>query len=171
MSKAACSSSKLTRRTAIAATLAAFSAPARAAPCPPAPDPVFAAIAAHKAASAALDDACLHMSRLERDIPKERRKEWFDEDRAAGIGADDDPRWTGVLAANRAAFHAETHCAWVLAHVRPASLAGAAALLRYAAEYEDEGCDWPSDPETENGEEEWMSTLHRSLAAALEAMA
>jgi hypothetical protein len=48
---------------------------------------------------------------------------------------------------------------------------GAAALLRYAAEYEDMGCDWPSLPETENGEEEWIITLHLNLAAALEAVA
>ena len=169
MSKAASPSIKLTRRTAIAA-IAAMSAPARAAPSRLAPDPVFAAIAAHKGAYVRLDQSCRHVSRLEGAIPKERRQEWFDEDREQDIGADDDPRWTTALAAQRAAFDAETQAAWVLAHARPASLAGVAALLRYAAEYEDEGSDWPCDPQTPDGEEEWMITFHQSLAAALEAM-
>src|ERR1043166_3825708 len=110
MSKAASPSSKITRRAAIAATLAGIATPALTAPA--LPDPVFAAIAAHKAAYARLDQACLHVSRLERTIPKERRQEWFDEDRRQGIGADDDPRWTTALAAQRAAFDAETQTAW-----------------------------------------------------------
>jgi hypothetical protein len=170
MSKAASPSSKITRRAAIAATLAGFGAPASAAPALLTSDPVHAAIAAHKAAYVRLDQACSDLSRLERDIPKDRRQEWFDEDREKGIGLNDDPRWTAALAANRAAFDAEMQAAWVLAHARPASLAGAAALLRYAAEYEDEGSEWPSEPETEDGEEEWMITFHQNLAVALDAM-
>jgi hypothetical protein len=170
MSKAASPSSKLTRRAAIAAALAGLAAPASAAPALLAPDPVFAAIAAHKGAYVALDQACGNLSRMERAIPKDRRQEWFDEDRGKGIGLNDDLRWTAALAANRAAFEAEARAAWVLAHARPLSLAGAAALLRYAAEYEDEGSEWPSEPETEDGEEEWMITFHQNLAAALETM-
>ena len=81
MSKAASPSSKLTRRKAIAATLAGVAAPALAGPARLTPDPVFAAIAAHKAAYARLDQACLHVSRLEENIPEDRRQEWFDEDR------------------------------------------------------------------------------------------
>lgn len=169
MSKAASASSKVTRRTAIAA-IGAFGAPASAAPAPLTPDPVFGTIAAHKAAYARLDQACRHVSRLEGAIPKERREEWFDEDREQGIGANDDPRWTAALAAQRAAFDAEAQTAWALARARPVGIAGAAALLRYAAEYEDEGCEWPSVPETEDGDEEWMIMFHHSLAAALEAL-
>ena len=76
MSKAASPSSKLTRRKAIAATLAGVAAPAFAGPARLAPDPVLAAIAAHKAACARLDQACLHMiSRLEEDIPEEQHQE------------------------------------------------------------------------------------------------
>src|SRR5436305_6157174 len=167
MSKAASACSKLTRRTAIATTLAG--AAARALPAPLSPDPVFAAIAAHKAAYVRLDRACRHVSDLEGQIPKDRRKEWFDEDREQGIGANDDPRWTAALDTQRAAFDAEKQTAWALARARPANIAGAAALLRYA-EYEDEGCDWQSDPEIEDGEEEWANMFHRSLAAALEAL-
>jgi hypothetical protein len=69
MSKAASPSSKLTRRKAIAATLAGVAAPALASPARLTPDPVFASIAAHKAAYARLDRACLHVSRLEEKHP------------------------------------------------------------------------------------------------------
>lgn len=167
MSKAASPSSKLTRRTAIAA-IAAFSAPASAAALL-APDPAFAAIAAHKAAYARLDQSCTHLSRMECAIPKARRQEWWDEDREKGIGADDDPRWTAALAAQRAAFDDEAQAAWALAHHRPASLAGAAALLSYAAEFVASGSEWPSEAEVEDGDE-WDIVFHRNLAAALAAM-
>ena len=110
------------------------------------------------------------MSDLEGAIPKERRKEWWDGARAQGVGADDDPRWTAALDAQRAAFDAEKQTAWALARARPADIIGVAALLRHAAEYEDEGCDWPSDPETEDDDEEWMITFHESLAEALAAI-
>src|SRR5882762_6762797 len=92
-------SSKLTRRKAIAATLAGVAAPALAGPARLVPDPVFAAIAPHKAAYARLDQVCLHVSRLEENIPEDRRQEWFDEDREQGIGTNDDPRWTAALTA------------------------------------------------------------------------
>lgn len=97
MSKAASPSSKLTRRKAIAATLAGIAAPALAGPAPLTPDPVSAAIAAHKAAYARLDQACLQVARLEENIPGDRRQEWFEEDRGQGIGTNDDPRWTAAL--------------------------------------------------------------------------
>jgi hypothetical protein len=111
----------------------------------------------------------LHVSRLEENIPEERRQEWFDEDRARGIGTNDDPRWTAALTAQRATFDAETQMAWALAHAQPAGLAGAAALLRHAGEFEAGGCGWPCDPEDEDGDK-WTIIFHHSLAAALEAM-
>src|SRR5882762_6424614 len=105
MSKAACRSSKLTRRAAITASLATTlgAGSARAFP-----DPAFAVIAAHRAACARLDQARTHMSRMESAIPKERREEWWDEDPAKGVGANDDPRWTAALNAYRAAADVET---------------------------------------------------------------
>ena len=69
MSKAASPSSKLTRRKAIAATLAGVAAPALAGPARLTPDPVFAAIAAHKAAYARLDQALLARLPSGRDHP------------------------------------------------------------------------------------------------------
>ena len=169
MSKAAPASSKVTRRAAIAATLAAAS------PVLPAPlllDPAYAAIAAHNAAYAAFEGACHHVAYLERAIPKDKRREWFEEDRAKGIGADDDPRWTAALNVDRAASATEKRVAWALARVRPASLAGVAALLRHTADLTARGDEWPCEPEDDSDDdEEWIVTFHRNLAAALEAMA
>jgi hypothetical protein len=169
MSKAASPSSKLTRRKAIAAALAGMAAPALAGPARLPADPVFAAIAAHKAAHAQLDQACSYVSRLEENIPEERRQEWFDGDREQGIGTNDDPRWTAALTAQRAAFDTETQTAWALARAQPAGLVGAAALLRHAGEFEARGCGWPCDPEYPDGDK-WTDIFHQSLAAALEAM-
>jgi hypothetical protein len=170
MSKAACPSSKLTRRAAIAATLAAASP---ALPAPRWPDPAYAAIGGHNAAYAAFESACHHVARMESVIPKDKRREWFDEDRAKGIGTDDDPRWTAALNANRAASATEKQVAWTLTRVRPASLAGMAALLRHAADVTARGDEWPCDPDDASDEdgEEWIVTFHSNLAAALEAMA
>jgi hypothetical protein len=169
MSKAASPSSKLTRRKAIAAALAGVAAPALAGPALLTSDPVFAAIAAHKAAYGRLEQACLHVSGLEENISEDQRQEWFDEDREQGIGTNDDPRWTAALTAQRAAFDAETQMAWALVHARPAGLAGAAASLRHAGEFEARGCGWPCDPEDVDGDK-WTIIFHHSFAAALEAM-
>ncbi len=128
MSKAGCPSSKLTRRAAIAATLASAATPAGALPALGAPDPAFALIAAHKAANAEHERVCRNMSDLEGQIPQEKRQEWYAGDRAKGIGRNDDPRWTAANAAYRAAFDAEEAAAWALARARPASVAGAAAF-------------------------------------------
>lgn len=166
MSKAACCSTKLTRRAAIVATLAGVATPAVAV----LPDPAFAAIAAHKAAYARLDTACRCVSRLERQVPAARRKEWYAEDRGTNVGANDDPRWKAAMTNYWAAFDAETQTAWALARAQPAGLAGASALLRHAYEFEAGGDDWPGEPEEDDGDE-WSLTFHRSLAAALEALA
>jgi hypothetical protein len=133
-------------------------------------DPILDLIAAHKAAYVTLDRACRLVSDLEQKIPEERRKEWFAEDRGTAVGANDDPRWTAAMAAYWAASNAEEQSAWALAHARPTRVASVAALLRYAYEYPAQGCEWPSLPEEEGGREDWNDTLHRSLAAALDAL-
>ena len=161
MGKAACSSSKLTRRAAIGVALAGAATPTL-----PASDAAFALIATHQKAFARLNETIADIARLEHDIPEDRRQEWAPEDRDEGIGLNDDPRWTAALDAHNAAIDAETAAAWVIAHTQPATIAGAAALLRYAADYEERGDTWP-DAE---GDEGWHAAFHGSLAAALERM-
>lgn len=163
----------ITRRSLVAATAAGVSAVAAplSTQALAVPDPVLALIAAHKAAYISFDQVCRFLSDLEGQIPKEKREEWFREDRAKGLGANDHPRWTAGKAAYWAAPDAEEKAAWALAYARPSSLAGAAALLRYAHGYEAEGSDWPCDPQEADGEDDWHGTFYLSLAAALEAMA
>jgi hypothetical protein len=170
MSKAARPSSKLTRRAAIATTLAGAAAPSVTRPVLAASDPVFALIAVHKATNARHEQVCRIMSDLEGQIPQEKRQEWYAGDRAEGIGADDDPRWRAANTAYWTAFGAEEKAAWSIAHARPASLAGTAALLRYAYEHEAQRCEWPDGRDPEDADMGWHGAFHSSLAAALEAM-
>jgi hypothetical protein len=161
----------ITRRSLVAATAAGVSAAAAAPLSTQAlavPDPVFALIAAHKAAYIRFEQVCRFLSDLEGQIPEDKREEWFREDRTKGLGVNDDPRWTAGKATHWATCDAEEKAAWALAHARPATLAGAAALLRYVHGYEAE--DWPCDPQEEDDEDDWHGTFYLSLAAALEAM-
>jgi hypothetical protein len=169
MSKAGPSCSKITRRAAIAATLTAavpamagVALPARAAAPAPAPDPVLAAIAAHREAAAALEAAVRYLSDMEEGLVDDGG-----EDR--GSEADDDPLLLAAVAAFDAACDADAHAAWALARLRPPCLAGAVALLRYAGDVEADGSDWPEPPDDERGAD-WASTFHHNIAAALGAM-
>jgi hypothetical protein len=106
----------ITRRSLVAATAAgvsAFAAPSSAQALA-APDPVFALIAAHKAAYVRFEHVCRFLSDLEGQIPEQKREEWFREDRAEGLGANDDPRWTSAKATYWAASDAEENAAWAL---------------------------------------------------------
>lgn len=180
MAKAGASSSKLTRRAAIAATAAtlavpvgaaiagaplglagfvpaAGAAPAPAAPAPP--DPVLAAIAAHRAALAGLEAAAAHLSAVEEGT-------FDDGGQERGDSADDDPVLLAAEAAFEAACETESRTAWALARVPVATPAAAAALLRHAGEVRADGAEWPAPPHGEQGF--WNSNFHHSLAAALE---
>ena len=166
MSKAGPSCSNITRRAAIAATLtaavpamASVALPACAAP---ALDPVLTAIAAHRAAVAALNAAAHHLSDVDEGLIDDGGQD-------RGSGPDDDPLLIAAIAAFDAACDAETQTAWALARLQPACLAGAAALLRYAGEVEADSSDWPEPPDDDRGAD-WTSTFHHTLAAALDVM-
>jgi hypothetical protein len=166
MPKAGPSCSKITRRAAIAGTLTAavpalagVALPALAPPVAPAPDPVLAAITAHRDAIAALDAAARHLSDVEEGLVDDGGQD-------RGSGADDDPLLLAAIAAFDAACDAETQTAWALARLRPACLAGAAALLRYAGDVEADGNEWPESPE-DCCDADWASTFHHNVAAAL----
>jgi hypothetical protein len=91
----------ITRRSLVAATAAGVSAAAAAPLSTQAfavSDPVLALIAAHKVAYIRFEQMCRFMSDLEGEIPEDKREEWFREDRAKGLGANDDPRWTAAKA-------------------------------------------------------------------------
>jgi hypothetical protein len=167
MSKAGLSCSKITRRAAIAAGLSAALSPlagaaAQAQAPAAAPDPrILAAIAAHRAAVAAVDAAALHLSRVEDGVVEDGSVD-------RGSAADDDPLWLGAHAAFDAACDAESRTAWALARLKPATCAAAAALVRYAGGVEAAGLDWPDAPD--DFFDDWPAAFHHNLAAALDAM-
>jgi hypothetical protein len=73
-----------------------------------------------------------------------------------------------------AAEHCETAChaaneiEWRLAGTMPTTLAGVAAVLRFANQIEDEGGEWPNTDTI--GPEGWHYQLRATMAAALEAL-
>ena len=67
-----------------------------------------------------------------------------------------------------AAGHAANEIDWKLATTRPTTLAGAAAVLRFANEIEAAGMEWP-DTDT-IGPDGWHYQLRATMAAAVEAL-
>jgi hypothetical protein len=64
--------------------------------------------------------------------------------------------------------HTCQELAWVLANTMPTSMAGIAAVLRYANEFEDLGEEWP-DTDT-IGSDGWHYQLRQTTASALQAL-
>jgi hypothetical protein len=110
------------------------------------PDPAFALIAEKRAADIAHGEA----------IDAEEAAEEH------GIGLDE--------ASDRslAACHAAHAIDWKLATTPPTTLAGVAAVLRFANEIEDGGMEWPSTDAI--GREGWHYQLRATMAAAIEAL-
>jgi hypothetical protein len=137
-------------------------------------DPIFAAIEAHKAAFAASDAAWHHLSDLEEELPKDLRRSWIDVWETK-IVETDDPRWIEAEKASNQLADAETEAAIELINVEPVTLAGAAALMRYVADMEANGCLWPdglqNDDKPSKCGKKWEVYLHRNIAAVLEAQA
>ena len=114
-------------------------------------DPVFALIAEKRAIDVA------HCAAIDaQDVAEDR----------FGHGSDE---------AEEAAEHCETACdaaneiEWRLAGTMPTTLAGVAAVLRFANQIEDEGGEWPGTDTI--GREGWHYQLRATMAAAIEAVA
>jgi hypothetical protein len=110
------------------------------------PDPAFALIADKRAADVAHGEAI--------DAEEEAEEH--------GIGLDE--------ASDRslAACHAVHAIDWKLATTPPTTLAGVAAVLRFANEHEDGGGEWPNTDAI--GPDGWYYQLRATMAAAIEAL-
>ena len=137
-------------------------------------DPIFAAIDAHRRAEAEFSGAVERLSDLENELPKERRRSEIKMGVLA-IVLQDDPLWIQlqrtVLAASKIADEAATQ----LLNTRPTTLAGVAAVLRYAYDVERRGLEFPSGYDDGDLSEcpwgvQWSVYFHRNLAQAIEAM-
>ena len=101
------------------------------------PDPIFAAIEAHKAAAARFEAAIDREIQLERELPQDaqRSRQWDDN---LTLVATDDPRWIEAVKAYSETCNAVDELAWAFVENPPTTAAGAAALLAYV-ESADEG--------------------------------
>ena len=121
-------------------------------------DPIFATIAAHQKAAAALIVALKHKWRLE--------------DKLGGRAYDgDDPKWIAAEKAEDAAWRARDAAALRLVRIKPTTTDGAIALLNYFADIGGDDVPPISDGAAEKLGAPFGCLLARHVARALERMA
>jgi hypothetical protein len=131
----------INRRALVAgAASAAVAIPAAAAPMP---DPIFAAIEAHRAAWAALEKDCSQLS----DASTPEAEAEFDR-----------------------LNDAVEEAAGTLVDTQPTTMAGAVALLRHVAEHEGRGDTFDLEDGDDGKTKPWSYFMHQTLADALEEM-
>jgi hypothetical protein len=142
------------------------------------PDPVLQLIEDHKGSITTVDDLIKVVSDLEESLPRDAQKSnFFGQDLT--IVASDDPRWIDITCRYYEESGRSDQIALQMLSVEPTTLAGAVALLNYAADHIAAGCLWPDDlseVDDENCEEgsssafdrrDWFYFLSRNLAAAI----
>lgn len=134
-------------------------------------DPIFAAIEAHKAATVALDTEIKLHSRLERELPRERRRSSVTA-HGEEIVETDDPHWVESERAVWRTYEAQDDAACELVSVQATTMAGVIALLQYAADADTDGMGWPVDLQSDDGKltRSWHYFLAESVAAAMTKM-
>jgi hypothetical protein len=118
-------------------------------------DPIFAAIERHRVAEREFGDAITAQNKLEEELPKHLRESHINAEEER-IVETDDPRWKVATCAHWYALEKEEECAQALLNIRPTTLEGLLALLRYA-----DGCDAGRD---------WPDQIASAAAEALEAI-
>jgi hypothetical protein len=130
------------------------------------PDPILAAIEAHKSAVALLRAANDLHSKLDRELPIEkchsRITAWEEI-----IVATDDPRWIDAQRTLMRCYDAETDAACGLVSERPTTIAGFLALLQYAIAHDVDGDEWPPELQSDGKTRSWHFFLMESLAETL----
>jgi hypothetical protein len=105
-------------------------------------DPVFDAIEAHRSAAIATRAALDFHSDMDELLPIDKCHSsitaWEEK-----IVATDDPRWIAAERGLHCAHSAETDAAVALVNIKPTTLAGVLALLRYAVAADPDGESWP----------------------------
>jgi hypothetical protein len=115
-------------------------------------DPIFLAIQAHRQAFAAHDVAVRRRARMVATIDRDR------------------PELVEADAAVETTQGAEDYAALALLGVRPTTIAGCVALLRYAHEFAMSGEAWPEHVGIDDGPA-WSTVLFEHVAGALDALA
>jgi hypothetical protein len=142
-------------------------APALATAAPASPDPIFAALEAHKAATVAFVSCISAHSKLEAELPKDRRRSNIDAHEHK-IVETDDPRWIESERSIDGLGDAESDAACALVNVRPSTMAGVLALLEYAIAADRDGETWGVDLQDDDGKSRsWHHFLIVMLADVL----
>ena len=126
------------------------------------PDPILAAIEAHKAAYADFERAVDALNALESEIMAKGSR--------LSRERDEDPRVAELEGTLSVSSDAETDAACVLVAVRPTTIAGLMALLKHALAHDKSGEAWPSDLQSDDGDERlrpWHYFLVESVAEVL----
>jgi hypothetical protein len=141
------------------------------------PDPIFAAIEAHRASLARHEAAVLDHRRLMQTLSSERTRIVPARDAVAGSEA---PEWLASERLVKTTFDETQKCAVDILQRSPTTLAGAIALLRYMEELEAGECPMPKDltddrkssgNRTRGHAYSWTFHAQRMIADALYAMA
>jgi hypothetical protein len=132
------------------------------------PDPIFAAIEAHKAACVTTRKALDLHSALDQELPVEK---CLSSVTAFGetIVATDDPRWIECERAMTRCHDDETDAACTLVSIVPTTMAGVVALLQYANAADTDGLAWPPELESDDGSKSrsWHYFLIDTVSAVL----
>jgi hypothetical protein len=134
-------------------------------------DPIIAAIAAHRIAYHEHYAAVTRQSLLEDILPDEVTESFITAfDRK--IVKSDDARWIASVKKVDKASDEMDAAAQVMVRLKPTTLAGVAALLRYAAEHVADGNCWPdyAVDESDGSERDFTQQLHLTVAEAVEAI-
>jgi hypothetical protein len=132
------------------------------------PDPIFAAIEAHKAARAIWVANVYRHSDLENELPRDKRRSCVHIEEYK-IFETDDPRWIECEHEVMRTSDLETDAACVLVSIIPTTQAGVVALLQYALLADTDGEGWPRDLVSDDGTKarSWHYFLIENVTAAL----
>ena len=121
-------------------------------------DPIFAAMDAHRSATIAFKAAVDRRKAIEKGLK--------------GLDCPDTPELIAAREREAMTCFAEGNAAWGISSIRPTTLVGLSALLRYAAEVIISGEDWPSQemelPNRGCANVDWSTFLHMTLADAVD---
>jgi hypothetical protein len=165
------SKSTLTRRALVASTAAMPAAAALGLPVAQAaaePDPIFAAIEAHRQAEVEFGVRVGRRRALEEDLPQRQRKS-NNHHGEQTIVETDDPRWIVAIREEDEGSDLAEEAALAFVRTEPTTIAGVRAMLAYFAEVEaiDGGIAWPDyvDDKVVGGSVAYF--VARNAAAAL----
>lgn len=134
-------------------------------------DPIFAAIDAHKAVSAAMIAEIELHSALEHSLPREQRRSSVTA-HGEEIVETDDLRWIESERAVMRSYDAQDAAACALVGMQATTMAGVIALLQYATAADVDGMGWPTDLLSDDGKVtgSWHYFLAESVACSLLAL-